>query len=243
MKEKMSLSIVILAGGLGSRMKSNIPKWMHIIHGKPILEWILQSCVLLHPDHIYVIVSENNQDYLEFFSSYSINKIIQEQPLGTGHAVQCFVASVDLPENEKILILNGDVPFIKADRLQEMLDQFKGGCMLTVSELSDPTGYGRVFLDDRDRFEKIIEQKDLKATQTNSLCNMGIYIWSFSFLQERTKYLTNENQSHEYYITDLYNQVPFCVELFYLDPSEKMFFYGINTPTDLELLEKQIYSF
>lgn len=229
---KMNFSIVILAGGKSSRMKSDKPKWMHNIFQKPILEWILETCYSLQPKNIYIIVSPENQHHLDFFD-YPFITILQEEALGTGHAVKCFIRDVELKDDEKVMVVNGDVPFIRKDILKEMFNNFHGDSMILASILKEPYGYGRVIMIDN-KFKEIIEQKDLSPLADSDLCNMGVYLFRYNILKRGLERLSDDNQSGEYYITSMFYG---DVQVYHLDNKYIEFFKGVNTISELTLLE------
>lgn len=226
----MDLSVVILAGGNSTRMKSVLPKWMLPISGKPMIEWILDTVHSLSPKNIYIIVSPKNQHYIE---KYDIISVIQEKALGTGHAIRCFMDTISLPDEHCIMVLNGDVPFIRKDILIDMYHTFKKDSMILASLLDDPLGYGRIIMDNNE-FKEIIEEKDLLDGGEYRLCNMGVYLFRYRSLQKGLEYMSCQNNANEYYITSVFKG---DVQIYYLEPSLIKYFRGINTMDELNNLE------
>ena len=143
------LSVAILAAGKGTRMESSLPKVLHKISGKSLLQRVIDSCVKLDPDQVFVITGHKSKEVQESIpNNKKIQFVIQEPQLGTGHAIQVLCKAVKKNEG-KLLVLNGDVPLIKAETLNKLLnfhDSKNADVSLITTKKKNPYGYGRVFL-------------------------------------------------------------------------------------------------
>lgn len=196
-------SIIILAAGAGTRMKSTIPKVLHKISGKAMLYYSIKEALKLSDDITVVLfhqakkVQESMQNYFKEFEN-KINYVIQdhENYPGTGGAVMNIT-----PKYEKVLVLNGDMPLIQADELKKF--DLDASIVMSVLELDSADGYGRVIVENGS-VKKIVEQKDANDEELAvTTANAGIYQFDTKFLLENLPNLSNENAQKEYYITDL----------------------------------------
>lgn len=202
----MSLSVVILAAGKGTRMRSSLPKVLHVVADKPMVAHVIDSARHLGAKNIYVVygfggemlkaalTDDNSGDDLTF--------VEQAEQLGTGHAVD--QASPFLKDDEDVLVLYGDVPLTKVSTLDSLLKAKpdNGMALLTV-HLANPTGYGRI-VREADQVVGIIEQKDASPEQlTINEANTGILLANGGDLKRWLSGLSNENAQGEYYLTDI----------------------------------------
>jgi len=199
MKDK--ISIIILAAGKGSRMKSPKAKVLHSISGKPMLYHIIKASLELSNDISVVIAhqKEEVQSQMEDFFD-DINFVVQDAQNfpGTGGAMK----NVS-PKNEKVLVLNGDMPLITAEALQGFLDT-DADVIMSIFDLKDPSGYGRVIIDANNQVQYIVEQKDASAEELlTTTVNAGIYAFSKSVIETYIPQLSNDNAQKEYYLTDV----------------------------------------
>ena len=197
---KENISIVILAAGKGSRMKSPQAKVLHSISGKPMLYHIIKASQEISNDISVVIAhqKESVQEQMEIFFD-DINFIVQDSKNfpGTGGAMK----NVS-PKNEKVLILNGDMPLITADALQGFLTT-DADVIMSIFDLKDPSGYGRVIIENN-AVQYIVEQKDANdAELQTTTVNAGIYAFSKSVIEKYIPLLDNNNAQEEYYLTDV----------------------------------------
>ncbi|OGT42593.1 MAG: UDP-N-acetylglucosamine diphosphorylase/glucosamine-1-phosphate N-acetyltransferase [Gammaproteobacteria bacterium RIFCSPHIGHO2_12_FULL_40_19] len=199
----MTLSIVILAAGKGKRMASHLPKVMHPLGGVSLLERVVKTAESLHPKKIHVVYGNGGSTLPESLPHLSVHWVFQKEQLGTGHAVmQALPACSD---NERILVLYGDVPVISSHTLRQLLDEApEQGVGLLVTELEDPTGFGRIVRDHDDNIVAIIEEKDATRTQRAiKEINTGIVTAPAKFLKECLPRVSNHNAQNEYYLTDM----------------------------------------
>lgn len=200
----MSLSIVILAAGKGKRMRTDLPKVLHTLAGLTLLEHVVQTAQSLHPDAIYVVYGNGGQRVKsEMAHLHDVEWVEQPQALGTGHAVN--QALPLLQADHQVLILYGDVPLISKATLQNLLENTpKNALGLVVTELNNPTGFGRIIRDSQNHITAIVEQKDATPGQLN-ICeiNTGIMTTSVAHLRNWLPQLKSQNAQNEYYLTDI----------------------------------------
>lgn len=196
---KKNLSIIILAAGAGTRMKSDTPKVLHTISGKPMLYYSIKEALKLSDDITVVLYhqAQKVQTQMEKYFS-NIHFVIQDHinyP-GTGGAVMGIV-----PKYEKVLVLNGDMPLIQANELEKF--DIEATIVMSILELKSAEGYGRVIIENGN-VKKIVEQKDATPAELAiTTANAGIYQFETKFLLENLPKLKNNNAQKEYYITDL----------------------------------------
>ncbi len=198
----MSLDIVILAAGQGTRMRSALPKVLHPVAGKSMLGHVIDTARQLQPHSIQVVIGHGAEAVRERLGASDLNFVLQAEQLGTGHAVAQALPALSA---ERVLILYGDVPLIAAETLQRLLalvsDQQLG--LLTV-QLADPTGYGRIVRGADGQVEAIVEHKDANAAQRAiSEGNTGILAVPGKRLADWLGRLSNSNAQGEYYLTDV----------------------------------------
>jgi len=198
----MSLDIVILAAGQGTRMRSALPKVLHPVAGKAMLGHVIDTARQLKPQGIHVVIGHGAERVREQLAADDLNFVLQTEQLGTGHAVAQALPALTA---ERVLILYGDVPLIEVETLQRLLklvsEQQLG--LLTVN-LNDPTGYGRIVRDGSGIVNAIVEHKDASAEQRLiSEGNTGILAVPGKRLGEWLGRLSNSNVQGEYYLTDV----------------------------------------
>lgn len=198
----MSLDIVILAAGQGTRMRSSLPKVLHPVAGKSMLGHVLDTARSLKPGSIQVVIGHGAEKVRESLQADDLNFVVQAEQLGTGHAV-----AQAMPEltADKVLILYGDVPLIQQTTLERLLKESGQNCLALLSvSLDDPTGYGRIIRNAEGQVQAIVEQKD--ATSEQRLIregNTGILVAPTASLRDWLSRLSNNNAQGEYYLTDV----------------------------------------
>ena len=241
-----NLIVVIMAGGLGKRMNSDLPKVLHCIKNKPMLVHVLEQSLLLKPIKILIVVGKYKQMIAETLSKYiDINGIIfvhQEEPLGTGHAIQCCVEQLaNFQENSTTLILSGDVPLLQHNTLTNFLKNNSNANLITTL-LDNPTGYGRI-IEDNNMFTKIVEEKDcFPQEKLVKKVNCGIYAFNTELLCKYIVKLDNCNSQNEYYLTDIIkliklNEKNMIVDTFDIAKEIQYQIMGVNTQEQLSELE------
>lgn len=234
----MSFSVVVLAAGKGTRMKSALPKVLHPIANKPMVQHIIDTVNQLGANQIHIIFGHQGEQLQSALSHNQLNWCLQSEQLGTGHAVQ--QAASFIKDNEDILILVGDVPLIQPQSLQELIN-IKAHCdlaLLTV-ELEDPTGMGRI-IREGDQVKAIVEHKDANEDQKAiKEINTGMMLVNGQLLKKWLSQLTNNNAQQEYYLTDIIEMAAiegFRIQAFQAPYSTEV--EGINNRAQLAKLER-----
>lgn len=196
------LDIVILAAGKGTRMRSPLPKVLHTLAGKPMVQHVLETAQALNPARTHVVIGHGADQLREALAEHDVLFALQEEQKGTGHAVAQAQAHLG---NGVVLVLYGDVPLIRRDTLANLLTQVDEQHMglLTVT-LDDPSGYGRIVRDSDGQAVAIVEQKDANDEQLSiTECNTGIMAMTSAQLKRWLPQLSAENAQGEYYLTDV----------------------------------------
>jgi hypothetical protein len=245
-----NLVITILAGGQGKRMKSDLPKVLHLFQNKPMLVRIVETALQLIPKKIIIITGENHQlivntleDYIDIKSSI-LEFVIQKTPLGTGDAIRCCLSSYD--KNDKVIILNGDMPLINDKVLKKFIYECNNSKInILVANLSKPFGYGRIIYNSEGELSQIIEEKDCNETQRKiSIVNSGIYYITSQLLQLYIPFIENNNAQKEYYLTDIVkiikNNSDISIKTYLIEESDNNLIRGVNTIEELFKLEMSL---
>ncbi len=199
----MQLSIVILAAGQGTRMRSRLPKVLQPLAGRPLLGHVVETAHQLGCDDITVVYGHGGDSVRAAFPKDDLKWALQAEQLGTGHAVK--VAMPEVADDRLVLILCGDVPLLGATTLRSLIDACKDGELgvLTV-EMDDPTGYGRIVRNPAGHVEKIVEEKDADdATKAIAEINSGVICCPADDLRRYLDALKSDNAQAEYYLTDV----------------------------------------
>ncbi|HHF3124147.1 bifunctional UDP-N-acetylglucosamine diphosphorylase/glucosamine-1-phosphate N-acetyltransferase GlmU [Vibrio diabolicus] len=198
----MKFSAVILAAGKGTRMHSNMPKVLHTLAGKPMAKHVIDTCTGLGAQNIHLVFGHGGDQMQTTLSEEPVNWVLQADQLGTGHAVD--QASPRFEDDEKILVLYGDVPLISAETIENLLDaQPTGGIALLTVMLDNPTGYGRI-IRKNGPVVAIVEQKDATEEQKQiKEINTGVMVATGGDLKRWLSGLNNNNAQGEYYLTDV----------------------------------------
>ncbi|EPN4956151.1 bifunctional UDP-N-acetylglucosamine diphosphorylase/glucosamine-1-phosphate N-acetyltransferase GlmU [Vibrio diabolicus] len=198
----MKFSAVILAAGKGTRMHSNMPKVLHTLAGKPMAKHVIDTCTGLGAQNIHLVFGHGGDQMQTTLAEEPVNWVLQADQLGTGHAVD--QASPRFEDDEKILVLYGDVPLISAETIENLLDaQPTGGIALLTVMLDNPTGYGRI-IRKNGPVVAIVEQKDATEEQKQiKEINTGVMVATGGDLKRWLSGLNNNNAQGEYYLTDV----------------------------------------
>ena len=236
----MTLAVVTLAAGKGSRMKSDLPKVLHKLAGKPMLAHVLNSAAALENARLHVVIGHGADAVKEQITGFDIRWALQAEQKGTGHAVA--MAMPDVDPAATVLVLYGDVPLISTGTLQKLLAETHDGhalALLTV-ELADPTGYGRIVRDEAGNIQAIVEHKDASAEQHKIReVNTGILAVSARLLNEWLPKLSANNAQGEYYLTDIIAMaVANGVAVRAIHPRNEHEVQGVNDRLQLAALER-----
>ncbi|UDG80559.1 Bifunctional protein GlmU [Candidatus Hartigia pinicola] len=195
-------SVVILAAGKSARMCSKLPKVLHLLAGKPIIQHVIDTAKLIGASNIYLVYGSGGDMLKEKLGKQKLNWILQSNQLGTGHAMK--QAAPSFQNDESIIMLYGDVPLISQNTLERLISvKPKNGISLLTATLDDPTGYGRIIRKNK-KVVGIIEQKDASKEQCNiQEINSGIIVASGNDFKRWLSKLNNNNIQGEYYITDI----------------------------------------
>lgn len=200
------VAVAILAAGKGTRMKSRLPKVLHSLGGRSLLERVLDCATEISPSRRLVIVGYGAEQVSQSLAHLpDVELVEQREQLGTGHAVQQLIPHLQGFEGD-LLVLNGDVPLLRPKTLKALLETHQANqnaATILTAQIADPTGYGRVFCDSENRVTQIVEHKDCSPTQRqNHRINAGIYCFSWAKLAQVLPLLQSNNSQQEYYVTD-----------------------------------------
>ena len=238
------LGVILLAAGLGKRMKSDMPKVLHPLGGKPLLRHTLATAQRLHPKRIAIIIGHGAGLVRQACSVNGVEWVAQEKQLGTGHAVLC-ARDLYRDFSGDLLILSGDVPLISDATLAALVDahrEQRAAVSLLTAALQDPSGYGRILRNHLGEIAGIVEERDASDREKKiSEVNAGVYAVSPSFLFSALENVTNRNQQGEYYLPDI-------VEIGLREGRKVVAFpvgnireiLGINTREELAAMEKTL---
>jgi bifunctional UDP-N-acetylglucosamine pyrophosphorylase/glucosamine-1-phosphate N-acetyltransferase len=203
---KKGLSALILAAGKGTRFKSDKIKVLHPLMGKPMLQFVVDSVQRLKPDRIHVVVGYQRDLVQKSLNGDNIGYIFQKKQLGTAHAVKSASAVLKNEIGRDLLIMNGDLPLIRGETLVPLLRKHRAESntlTFLTTDLSDPTGFGRVMLTD-DHTYRIVEEKDATPAQRKvKEINVGIYLFQIRDLLEGLTLVSDNNKKGEFYLTDM----------------------------------------
>ncbi|MEE8484481.1 MAG: sugar phosphate nucleotidyltransferase [Nitrospinota bacterium] len=238
--QRRELAVVILAAGKGKRMKSDRPKVLQLLEGKPLVKYVIDTANLCEPSRIVVIVGFGGDDVKKALSEENVSFAVQEEQLGTAHAVMRAEQKLESFEGD-VMILSGDVPMVRAETLRNLMKlarETKSRMVFLSMEVEDPSGYGRVIRSQSGNVAKIVEERDaLPEQKAVKEINGGIYLFDKKLLFELLPAIRSENEQKEYYLTDA---VKMAIEkgedVRALKLSDPLELRGVNRPEELEEL-------
>lgn len=239
----MSTTVIILAAGKGTRMRSSLPKVLQPLAGRPLLGHVIETAKKLNADNIITIYGHGGDRVQAAFAEQEIKWVEQAEQLGTGHAVQMTLPV--LPQDGVSLILSGDVPCINPVTLQKLLDATaETGIGLVTLTLPDANGYGRI-VREQGQIQAIVEHKDASEEQRQiKEINTGIYAVSNAKLHQWLPHLSNDNAQGEYYLTDIVAMaLADGMQVASVEPEQAFEVEGVNDRVQLAALERQFQAF
>lgn len=234
------LKAVILAAGKGTRMKSDLPKVVHTVNGKPMVEYVIEAAKGAGALEVCLVVGYKSDVVKENVTS-SVEYAMQTEQLGTGHAVKC--AKDFIGTEGETLILFGDTPLITGDTLKRLVEyhrQHENKVTVLSAIVENPTGYGRIIRDKDGSFLKSVEHKDASSKELLSKeVNSGMYVFDAKELSLALDKLTTNNAQGEYYLPDtltIIKEKGFKVDAYVLENAVEM--TGVNDQEQLKEVEK-----
>lgn len=263
------MNVIIMAGGMGKRMGSDLPKVLHMVTHPikknlkyPMIVHVLFTAFKLNPKKIFIVVGKYKEIISNTINSFleledfglALNNIIeyvnQENAMGTGHAIKCCLDNSSLSNDldSKTLILSGDVPLISLETLMGLgLKEINSNNKLLVTKLLNPFGCGRILTNDFNNIIGIKEEKDCGEIEKQiNMVNCGIYQIKTKNLYDLIPLINNNNKSGEYYLTDIIDLMVknnICIETFELETNKQWEIKNVNTKKDLEELNEFIQNY
>tara|TARA_R110001599_G_scaffold353459_1_gene592615 strand:+ start:329398 stop:330768 length:1371 start_codon:yes stop_codon:yes gene_type:complete len=198
----MQLEVIILAAGQGTRMKSKLPKVLHPLAGRPLLEHVMVTALSLQPAAVHVVIGHGSEQVQRQLADFDVNWVVQQEQLGTGHGVLQALPFVS--PDSAVLVLYGDVPLIGSDTLEALVAMATAGPALLTAQVADSTGYGRILRDKAGALTGVVEHKDATEEQRAiDEINTGLMAAPASDLLEYLPRVGNNNKQGEYYLPDI----------------------------------------
>ncbi|MFC1476150.1 sugar phosphate nucleotidyltransferase [Candidatus Zixiibacteriota bacterium] len=201
-----NVAAVILAAGQGKRMKSDLPKVLHLLHDKPLLLYVLASCREAGLGRLITVVGFQGERVIEAAQQYPVEIVWQKEQLGTGHAVlQAELLFAERPT--EIVVMNGDVPLISSTTIRSLVEEHrrrKAAATVLTAEVENPTGYGRIVRNADGLVDRIVEEADAdEQTRQVREINSGMFCFAPGYLFQALHMVGKQNRQGEYYLTDV----------------------------------------
>jgi bifunctional UDP-N-acetylglucosamine pyrophosphorylase/glucosamine-1-phosphate N-acetyltransferase len=233
---------IVLAAGKGKRMKSNLPKVLHRLAGRPMVEYVVDTARAVGASRIILVIGHKWEQMHDYLKSLKVELVVQREQLGTGHAVLQAKAMLSDFEGD-VLILCGDVPLLKPATLRNLLEEHRehhAAATVLTAVVGDPSGYGRIIRDGKGSVQRIVEDRDASADQKNVReINTGTFCFDKASLFSVLELVSNDNRQKEYYLTDtlkLLSERKLPLRAVVVpDPRETL---GVNSPEELEQMEE-----
>jgi bifunctional UDP-N-acetylglucosamine pyrophosphorylase/glucosamine-1-phosphate N-acetyltransferase len=236
----MPLDVIVLAAGQGKRMRSDLPKVLHPLAGRPLLAHVLEAARTLAPRRTIVVHGHGGEQVRAAFAGHDVAWVAQAEQLGTAHAVR--QALPQLGDEGEALILYGDVPLVRPETLKRLAAAAREGVAIMTAEMADPTGYGRVLRNAAGGVERIVEEKDASASE-RAVCeiNAGFMALGARRLRAWLAKIDNRNAQKEYYLTDIVAlAVAEGVPVAAVKVEEAAEVAGVNSKRELAILERTL---
>ncbi len=235
----MPLEVIVLAAGQGKRMRSDLPKVLHPIGGRPLLAHVLDTARALEPKKTLVVHGHGAEKVRAAFADTAVEWVLQAEQLGTGHAVQ--QAMKHASADGDVVILYGDVPLVKPQSLERLVEAAGDGLAIMTTEVEDPKGYGRVVRAANGTVERIVEEKDATAAERRVReVNAGFMALSGKRLAGWLGKIRNHNAQKEYYLTDIVTlAVKEGVRVGAVKIDDAIEVTGVNSKSELAALERE----
>lgn len=239
------LAVIILAAGLGKRMKSGKAKVLHELHGKPMIQYVVDTASRLAGSNVYVIVGfQSEQVKAVVEKNFHVHFVLQDRQLGTGHAVSCALPYIETGI-ERVIIICGDTPLITYETLESLHKShfiLKNDVTILAVELENPKGYGRILFNEKNQVSRIVEEADATDDERRiRIVNSGIYCVERNFLMDAIKCISSDNKQQEMYLTDIvgigYEKNKSIGAVLCKNSYETI---GVNSPDDLLYAEKEM---
>jgi len=235
----MNLSVIILAAGDGKRMRSSIPKGLHELAGKPLIQHVIEVAQQLNPDNIYVVYGRRGEQMMSQLQDLQVSWVHQPEPLGTGDAIKKVLPQLN--SAHQVLILCGDVPLITANTLKKLIKTTRENTAGWITAfVDDPFGLGRILRDDEGNLQAIIEERDANVAQKSiEEINTGICLLPVKYLSKWLSQLDNQNVQGEYYFTDILSRaLADGIQVITTQPELPEEILGVNDKAQLAQLER-----
>lgn len=244
MSESKHVDAILLAAGKGTRMGSDLPKVVHEVAGRPMIQWVVEACREAGVERVVLVVGYQAERVREAVSGFEgIEFVTQSEQLGTGHATQMAAPLYKNEPQRDVFVLAGDGPLIRASTLKTLLDRHRSAdasASLATAVIDDPTGYGRIERDADGQFLRIVEQKDASEEQLAIReVNPSYYCFRSDRLFDALSRVRNDNKQGEFYVTDvpgLLLEDGDTVEVIDAVPAEDIL--SINTPEQLAEVDR-----
>ena len=230
------LAVIIMAAGKGTRMKSDLAKVLHPIHGRAMIHYVAETAQKLGASPIVVIVGHQKDKVMAELEGCAVRFAVQEPQLGTGHAVMCALPYLE-KQNQLVLILSGDVPLISIETLRNLIEHHRradAAATVLTAHAENPRGYGRIVRQSSGHLAAIIEERDATAEiKKIAEINSGLYVFKVGDLRATLPKLQTDNDQKEYYLTDAVRLLASSGKIVATCEGRFKEVRGINTAADL----------
>ena len=236
------VACIILAAGKGKRMKSDLPKVLHELHGRPLIAHVLDSCREAGIGRIIVVVGFKGELVVKVMQPHTVEVVWQTEQLGTGHAVLQTEPLLSDHQGE-IIVMNGDVPRVRPQTMTALVEEHRrrrAAATILTAEVGDPKGYGRILRTGDGLVDRVIEEADAgEQTRLIKEINSGMFCFAPTYLFSALREVRNDNQQGEYYLPDVLtilrrHNYPVAAQKVE-DPNEV---WGVNSPEQLKQIER-----